>query len=528
MLGRYVLLSGLLLLINPVNAALHALVIGIDDYHHGSDLFGAVNDAEDIAAALEQSGAATVRILLNDDAHRDAIFSAWNTLKAQAKPGDTLLLSYAGHGSQEPERVPQQESDGLDEVLLLGNYKASAPANYQRIVDDELRQMVLEAQDFEVVMVFDACHSGTLNRVLSREVRKLPTRFTQYGAISNDSLPPPPSLPETQPGTLEHETYLAASLDSRQTPEIEINGQIRGALSYYFAKAVRGEADQNRDGRVSRAELRHYIQTNVRQLSEGRQEPTVDFAPSTQHKPLFLNSRSSSPSDEIWPVKNAPPTAPLRLALIGTDKAGNIVQSLQGIKLVASSTDAVLTWDVPGGQLISAMNDVVAYVSTNATPAPYSEVQSIIDKWTVLAPIKQLAEGVPLAVTIKQGNRLHRQGETLSFAIEPRQAPYLTLLNLASGGEVQYLYPLADYGDDPKPSPEQEFVLDIEVSPPFGADHLLALTSTRQPQALQQALQALDQQAAAGQLLELLHTALANQTISQIGLLGAYTAPLER
>ncbi|MCB1807790.1 MAG: caspase family protein, partial [Candidatus Competibacteraceae bacterium] len=194
------LLVATLALGNSAHAALHALVIGIDDYQHGSDLFGAVNDAKDIAAALEQTGAASVRLLLNEQAHRDAIFSAWESLKAEAKSGDTLLLSYAGHGSQEPERVPGQEQDGMDEVLLLGAYDAKAPANYQRIVDDELRKMVLDAADFEVVMVFDACHSGTLNRAVGREVRQQRSRFSNYGAITNDTLPPPPLVQEPQAG----------------------------------------------------------------------------------------------------------------------------------------------------------------------------------------------------------------------------------------------------------------------------------------------------------------------------------------
>ena len=513
------LLVATLALGNSAHAALHALVIGIDDYQHGSDLFGAVNDAKDIAAALEQTGAASVRLLLNEQAHRDAIFSAWESLKAEAKSGDTLLLSYAGHGSQEPERVPGQEQDGMDEVLLLGAYDAKAPANYQRIVDDELRKMVLDAADFEVVMVFDACHSGTLNRAVGREVRQQRSRFSNYGAITNDTLPPPPLVQEPQAGTLEYETYLAASLDSRKTPEIEIDGQQRGALSYFFAQALRGYADQDNDGTVTRAELRHYIQTNVRQLSEGRQEPTVDFSEKVKTKPLFTNPHKiTAPQLE---------QKPLALAAINANADSvTLLQPLQDIVPVASSEQAELTWDVSAGQIISAMNDVIAHVSTQkADVLPYSEVQGVIDKWAGLSRLKKLAERSPLAITILQGNQLHHQEDIVTFSIEPRRAPYLTLLNWASTGQVQYLYPLADYNDDPRPAPDSDFTLDIEVSAPFGADHLIALTSVQHPKDLQQALQRLDQQFATKQLLDVLRTAVETKTVSQIGVLGVYTAP---
>jgi hypothetical protein len=88
----------------PAGAAeLYGLVVGIDDYllpvNH---LDGAVNDAQDIAQSLEHAGAKEVVRLLNDDARKDRIVSEWQRILAEAKPGDTFVFSYAGHGGQEP------------------------------------------------------------------------------------------------------------------------------------------------------------------------------------------------------------------------------------------------------------------------------------------------------------------------------------------------------------------------------------------------------------------------------------------
>ncbi|MEP0722442.1 MAG: caspase family protein, partial [Marinomonas sp.] len=52
------------------------LVIGIDEYTYIPDLHGAVNDAEDIADALDSLGA-EVTLLTDAKATRSAILGAW-------------------------------------------------------------------------------------------------------------------------------------------------------------------------------------------------------------------------------------------------------------------------------------------------------------------------------------------------------------------------------------------------------------------------------------------------------------------
>lgn len=82
-----------------------ALVIGIDDYAHIPRLDGAVNDARDIADALRALGAETT-LLVDGAATRAAILDAWTRLAGMARPGDRLIVTYAGHGSNEAEATP--------------------------------------------------------------------------------------------------------------------------------------------------------------------------------------------------------------------------------------------------------------------------------------------------------------------------------------------------------------------------------------------------------------------------------------
>jgi Caspase domain len=119
-------------------ADLYGLTIGIDHYEGTvNDLDGAVNDAKDASQALESAGARKVVRLFNDDASKDATTSAWETLVAEAKPGDTIVFSYAGHGGQEPA-PPSRHDKTTIESFLLGHFEPSGPGTRERIVDDEM------------------------------------------------------------------------------------------------------------------------------------------------------------------------------------------------------------------------------------------------------------------------------------------------------------------------------------------------------------------------------------------------------
>ena len=159
------LLCGLMAVTPGAGAqAVRGLVIGIDDYAHIEKLQGAVNDARDIGEALDGIGVDDLTVLLDGDATRDRIVAEWRGLLERAAPGDTLVLAYAGHGAQEPERVPGTEpGDGKDEVLLLGGFRSEGSGTRERIVDDEINWWFLDAgrKGLRVVFVADACHSGT-------------------------------------------------------------------------------------------------------------------------------------------------------------------------------------------------------------------------------------------------------------------------------------------------------------------------------------------------------------------------------
>ena len=77
-----------------------ALVIGIDQYTAVASLDGATNDAQDITAAFSANGNTRVVKLTNREATKANIVNAWTTLLNEAQSGDTIFVTYAGHGAQ--------------------------------------------------------------------------------------------------------------------------------------------------------------------------------------------------------------------------------------------------------------------------------------------------------------------------------------------------------------------------------------------------------------------------------------------
>jgi hypothetical protein len=74
------------------------------------------------------------------------------------------------------------------------------------------------------------------------------------------------------------------------------------------------------------------------------------------------------------------------------------------------------------------------------------------------------------------------------------------LYPLAADGTVQLLYPLASDGEGVLPDGRQVSILETEVVPPFGVDHIVAVTSPGDMNAMRSALRSAAGQRAAGRL----------------------------
>jgi len=338
-MNKYILslfTASLLFISQQTIADVYGVVIGIDAYKNYGTLDGAVNDAKILADSLNGIGAKQVKLLLDDKATRDEIKKAWDEVSVQAKAGDTVFFTYAGHGAQQPERIKGTEADGQDEFYVLANFGESGPNTYERLIDDDLQEWFSKRPDLNIILVSDSCHSGTMTR--SYKKSKLKYRKAQVRAITNDALPvsSSPDIVNEQKTKLDHVISFSGVPDHEEVPEIDIENQPHGALSWHFSKGLIGFADDNKDGSVSLSELKSYLIEKVRMETEGQQHPQISFV---NDMALVGNNKSNIQNKQgivTFSISNNPTNTPL---------VKSVLDDLKGIQLVNNERGS-LDWDV--------------------------------------------------------------------------------------------------------------------------------------------------------------------------------------
>ncbi|WP_339073308.1 caspase family protein [Sinorhizobium meliloti] len=174
----------------PAAAANHAILVGVSDYRQDGikTLEGPINDVPLIWEALRARGfeAASFQIFADrrpehaaampiaGEPTKQNIIDALDDLVSEdtVKKGDTVVLYFSGHGSQQPVSPSSRQSepdDGLDEVFLpidVAGWSNEDSTVTNAIVDDEIARYVgsLREKEALVWVIFDSCHSGTMTR----------------------------------------------------------------------------------------------------------------------------------------------------------------------------------------------------------------------------------------------------------------------------------------------------------------------------------------------------------------------------
>jgi hypothetical protein len=465
-LYRLLALSIALALPVPVLAAqTYGLVVGVDKYPNDASLEGAVRDAEDVYRAMSSAGFDVVKFT-NEQARKDDIRKAWTDLVAKAAAGDTIIFTYAGHGAQMPELIPGDEADGLDEFLQLPGFdrnRADETFN-EIIVDNEMNAWFGEAESkgVHVLFVSDSCFSGGMSRSITGETRLAPAVTVKLAAPSQEAI----EGAKVKEIDFKQVTVLAASLESQPTPEVIIDGEPRGALSWSFARAVEGSADRDGDGVITRIELEDYIFSNVKNRSEALQVP--NFMPQvarsesevvvrlTRGLPVDAAAGAATGAEHkvIKPAKDLGWTGQIALEITGAAERPNN----------AEGTGTPFRWDVESGVFYTPNGDV-AGENIGA-----DRIQSVVDKFVLLDFLKAMASQNPGSVSLKPARDIYAAGDRLRFDAPPGRYPNMLVFNLANTGEVQFLDMQAAGTES-----GQFKLTDVEVVKPYGADHLITI-----------------------------------------------------
>ena len=165
------------------HAEQRALLVGVGKYQvSGIDLPGIDLDLERVADTLKIMGFedSQIRTLLNSEATSDNViqqFDEWLTQGVTKE--DRIVFYYSGHGSFVPDQ-DGDEPDEVDEVLVTHNVRrrtVNGQATLTGVVrDDEIAKLIRSSPSENILVIVDACHSGTMtrnifldNKSLSRE-----------------------------------------------------------------------------------------------------------------------------------------------------------------------------------------------------------------------------------------------------------------------------------------------------------------------------------------------------------------------
>ncbi len=154
----------------PVPAAVHAVVVGVNDYGSAdSNLSSCVADAKGFAQFLEKGfgvPASNIRVLLDREAGADAIEAAFrDTLIRGVAPEDQIIFYFSGHGALTPN-LTTVTARRVDKALVPARLPKPPLAWEKLLPQSRIDGWLAESPARRQVVVLDCCHSGALSRSL--------------------------------------------------------------------------------------------------------------------------------------------------------------------------------------------------------------------------------------------------------------------------------------------------------------------------------------------------------------------------
>ncbi len=226
------------------------LAVGVDRYPRmpGSELRYAAADARRIAGAVASSplyASVDVGTMLDADATAEAILARLDVMIGEAGEGDTLLLSFAGHGLI--------GGDGRLRLALSSTDRADIDGS--SLAFDAVARR-LKAAKARVVVLLDACHSGVTGQADPATNEDAVAQLVTQGGAGI--------------------VILSASKGRQFSEELATLGGGRFSVAIDDAlSAGRTHADTDGNGAVSLLELYRAVKASVAGGSEGRQIPWI-------------------------------------------------------------------------------------------------------------------------------------------------------------------------------------------------------------------------------------------------------------
>ncbi len=287
-----------------------------------------------------------------------------------------------------------------------------------------------------------------------------------------------------------------AGVDSQsEVIEITIDGSPRGALSYAFARAF---DRSRRDGDMTREKLFKSVHQQVLQLTEQRQSPVMEPRTAETGKRVLFRNLGGAPAGAAVTVRT------------GEAK----IVTLEGTATAPAPPGLHAFWDKETGDVISETRSVLAY------RVPQSALPAVSKRVSVTAALARMAAQAPLPVSLSPREKDFASGQKFKLTIEGIYGRHLLIANLAGNGGVQYLFPT---GNANPLMMDDQLVVPMRASPPFGTDTMIVLASRQRQTDLELELSLLNNQSKPGELLRAIQDRL--QSGDLLGVISYSTHP---
>jgi hypothetical protein len=258
----------------------HVLLIGVDTYNFGlTPIPGVKEDISMMKQVVHLLGYKypNMTILSGKEATLSALRLEFLNLSNTVKPEDQVLIYFSGHGSQIKD-TNNDEADGADEVLLLADSFVDFNENKSQLnnvlVDDELYALLQQIPSQNLLLIVDACHSGTVNKTLffNQPIGKSQEKIFRYkgmpqniySKVESTNTENDKTIPKDIKNILQPENFIMLSAAHDDEPAIStIQGSLftRGILDVLLKVKEKGD---NISLKQLKEEVKLFIYTTVK------------------------------------------------------------------------------------------------------------------------------------------------------------------------------------------------------------------------------------------------------------------------
>ena len=261
-----------------------ALLIGLSyqGAPYVSSLPGIDLDVKLMEQVARDLGIRDIRTLWNRKATLDGIRKAIRDLGRGVGPNDLTLVYFSGHGTRVPNRGDRDdERDGMDEALVPFDARPAGNDLHNALVDDEFGQLLGGIATNRLLLVVDACHSGTAAKGFG--ARAVSKAYVYNAAAAKDLLSPSDDLPGFDPAGAGGKAKFIGIMASRD--DETANATRRGSVLTNAVHQAISTAMQGGGGAVT---VERLFQGVDRRVAAAMERLKVSQPNLSQHPSLFV------------------------------------------------------------------------------------------------------------------------------------------------------------------------------------------------------------------------------------------------